>query len=124
VFVNPPYRRDLIKAFVKKLIEELQAKRCKGAILLTDVSTSTQWFETVVRHCQSICFVRKRIGFLFAHDGENMGIHNPQGQMLAYFGSDAERFENVFSTVGTCMRVTTIRACPLQEEKERVEPLY
>jgi len=104
VFVNPPYRCDLIKAFVKKLIEELQAKRCKGAILLTDVSTSTQWFETVVRHYQSICFVRKRIGFLFAHDGENMGIHNPQGQMLAYFGSDVERFENVFSTVGTCMR--------------------
>jgi hypothetical protein len=64
VFLNPPYHRDLLPAFVAKLIAEIKAGRVTEAIMLTNNGTDTCWFGDVFALCDAICFTHGRINFI------------------------------------------------------------
>jgi phage N-6-adenine-methyltransferase len=101
VFLNPPYHRKLIPQFIDKLIAELEAGHTKSAILLTNNSTDTEWFDKAIGACASICFDQTRIQF---HHPSEDDVNPTQGQAFCYFGPDVKRFEEVFCTVGNCVR--------------------
>jgi hypothetical protein len=61
-FVNPPYSKDLKKAFVLKAIEE--SRKGKVCIILLPVSTSTKLFhDYILPNAKEIRFVKGRIKF-------------------------------------------------------------
>lgn len=62
-YINPPYSRELKKAFVLKALE--QAKKGKLCVMLLPVSTSTALFHDFIQpNAYEIRFVRGRIRFL------------------------------------------------------------
>jgi hypothetical protein len=101
VFLNPPYHRELMPKFIDKLVQEFEAGHVKQAILLTNNGTDTDWFDTAFRICASICFTHGRIHFTQPNGTE---VLMTQGQAFLYFGRNVQRFENVFRTIGLCMR--------------------
>jgi hypothetical protein len=118
VFLNPPYHRDLMSRFVAKLVDEISAGRVTAAIMLTNNTTDTIWFDAALRACASLCFTRGRIRFVDPHGGE---LGQPtQGQMFLYFGPDVARFERVFrGAVGLCARPSLEPAGPALTPRSR-----
>lgn len=97
VWLNPPYSRELIGAFITKLLAELEAKRVSEAILLTHNYTETSWFQTAADKAALICFPRGRIKFIDINRAES----NPtQGQAFFYYGPRVEEFNFVFGDYG------------------------
>jgi hypothetical protein len=96
VFLNAPYNRELLPRFVNKLVAEIKAGNIAQAILLTNNCTDTDWFDTALRICSSICFTHGRIQFIRPNN-EDAGMPT-QGQAFMYFGTQPERFEEVFVT--------------------------
>ena len=102
VFLNAPYSRDLLPRFVSKLNTEIQCGNTTQAVLLTNAGTDTDWFDTALRTCSSVCFTNGRIRFLLPNNEE---IGTPtQGQCFFYFGTQPDRFEQVFHRIGPCLR--------------------
>ena len=93
VWLNPPHHR-----FVNKLVTELATGRIKQAIMLTNNSTDTDWFQEAVSACQAVCFVKGRINFL-EKDGVTE-LFPTQGQAFFYYGTDVERFCSEFRKIG------------------------
>jgi ParB family chromosome partitioning protein len=116
IWLNPPYHKKLLPAFISKLVAEIASGRITAAIMLTNNSTDTEWFNTAVGVCQSICFTRGRIQF---HPAEIVGAPT-QGQAFFYFGNDVQRFEDVFCVIGLCLRPSRLYE-PLPEEKNEEE---
>jgi hypothetical protein len=105
VWLNPPYHRDLLSAFVDKLGKEIGDGRVTATILLTNNCTDTEWFAAAMALCGAICFTRGRIRFS-EPDGRGgvreMGMPT-QGQAFFYYGHDVVRFVDVFSNFGSCV---------------------
>jgi DNA N-6-adenine-methyltransferase (Dam) len=97
VWLNPPYHRELLPAFVEKLVAEVAAERVSAAIMLTNNCTDTHWFLAAETVCQAICFTTGRIRFLQRGAQE---VAPTQGQAFFYFGSDVDRFAEVFGAIG------------------------
>ena len=98
VFLNPPYHRQLIPAFIDKLVQEQAAGHVKSVILLTNNCTETEWFEKAAAACDAICFTRARIRFI---DPKKTDPARPtQGQTFFYFGEDVAGFAKHFSEIG------------------------
>ena len=55
VFLNPPYHRELAPQFVEKLIAEVVAGRTTAAIMLTNNSSDTEWFQRAGAKCSPTC---------------------------------------------------------------------
>lgn len=98
VWLNPPYSRGLIGAFIQKLVTEYREGRCTEAIVLTNNSTDTGWFGEMASTDAAVCFPSGRIRFQ-KPDGQ-MGRTPPQGQVFTYLGANARRFHEVFSEIG------------------------
>lgn len=97
VWLNPPYTQPEITRFTEKLVHEVRAGRCTGAILLTHNYTDTGWFHHAAEHCQALCFTRGRIRFV----NPAGDLASPtQGQAFFYFGPDVDRFRSCFTSVG------------------------
>jgi len=63
VFANPPYGRGQMSPFVGKLLSEVGAAGdVSAAIALVNASTSTKWFQTMLKHAASICLLSRRLG--------------------------------------------------------------
>jgi hypothetical protein len=97
IWLNPPYHRELAPAFVDKLIEEVKACRVKQAIMLTNNSTDTEWFRKAAEAANAICFTNGRVGFT-TPTGEE--VAPTQGQAFFYFGSNVQKFSEVFRKIG------------------------
>jgi phage N-6-adenine-methyltransferase len=102
VWLNPPYHRDLAPAFISKLVEEIDAGHVTAAVMLTNNSTDTDWFDTALRACASVCFTHGRIAFTTPPIGAE--VDPTQGQAFFYYGDDPTRFEDVFCVIGSCVR--------------------
>jgi phage N-6-adenine-methyltransferase len=101
IWLNPPYRQPNIRAFVAKLLDELRSGRVSAAIMLTNNSTETDWFQEAASRADAICLVRRRIRFV---DGMGQQPRVPvQGQALFYFGPAADRFRTRFGEIGVVM---------------------
>jgi phage N-6-adenine-methyltransferase len=98
VWLNPPYSQPEIEQFVDKLISEITARRVTEAIMLTNNSTDTSWFQKAARSASSICFTRGRVRFVSPESGVR-GMP-AQGQAFFYFGPNKELFGSVFSAKG------------------------
>jgi phage N-6-adenine-methyltransferase len=102
VFLNPPYHRELCPAFVDKLLAELQAERVAEAIMLTNNSTDTEWFQKAAEAANAVCLTHGRIGFTTPDGSE---VAPTQGQAVFYFGKDVGKFVEVFRQIGFCITV-------------------
>lgn len=94
IFMNPPYGKTALPAWIDKLTAEQTAGRVTAAITLTPDSTDTRWFQRLWT-ADALCFVRGRINFIGAKRGGNTA-----GSVLAYWGPDPLRFAAVFAQHG------------------------
>lgn len=97
VWLNPPYVQPLIANFVEKLVGEVSSGRVTQAILLTHNYTDTSWFHQAEGSAELLCFTRGRIKFVDA-DGDDCAP--TQGQAFFYYGTEIERFREVFGRFG------------------------
>ena len=90
-FVNPPYSRKLLKAFVLKGIEE--AKKGKLCVFLIPASTDTALFhDTILPNATSIEFVRGRLKFEgYNNAGELVKGPAMKGSMIVEFDYNRQR---------------------------------
>lgn len=97
VWMNPPYSQPHIQQFIEKLAWEYQEGRTQEAIALTHNYTDTAWFHHATEHCKAICFTRGRIAFV-SPSGDKAAP--TQGQAFFYFGKQADKFNQIFRSVG------------------------
>ena len=102
VWLNPPYAAGLIGSFAAKMAAEYQNGNVTEAIMLTNNSTDTRWFQELAACSSAMCFTRGRIKFR-SKDGST---HNspPTGQTFFYFGTHAQTFAETFRDVGMILR--------------------
>ncbi len=100
VFLNPPYNRDLMPAFVGKLKTSFIDGDVKQAVLLSHNNTDTTWFHSLTSASSAICFPKKRIKFY--RDDEVAAPTN--GQAFFYLGDRVEKFIEVFRDIGFVVR--------------------
>ncbi len=108
VWLNPPYASDLIGKFVDKLIAELP--NIHNAIVLVNNATETKWFKTLISKASAICFPYGRVKFISPNGLEKSAPL--QGQALLYYGSETQKFVDVFYANGWC-------ACPAHKSLTR-----
>jgi phage N-6-adenine-methyltransferase len=98
VWLNPPYAQPLMGLFAEKALQELRSGRVTSAIILTNNATETAWGNMLLAACDAVCFVKGRIKFL---NSQGVEEHTPlQGQMLTYFGDQADAFAAAFAQIG------------------------
>ncbi len=96
VFVNCPWRTTY------KWAAKCAAEAAKGSeiVLLAPASTETAWFhDSILPNAERICLLRGRVAFVDSVTGVP-GTAPPCGVLLAYFGPNGSRFEDVFGTKG------------------------
>lgn len=101
VWLNPPYEQPSVSLFVQKLVQSYKFGDVTAAILLTNNSSDTAWFQEAANLSDALCLPRGRIRFT---DDTGLTVGSPnQGQAFFYFGSDIERFASVFCEVGVIL---------------------
>jgi len=81
VWLNPPYGRDLIDAFVKKALAYVESGNIEQMILLANNCTETAWWQSLAKRADAICFPAGRIEFW----GPHPGVSGPRrGQTIFY----------------------------------------
>ena len=63
VFLNPPYTRGLMDAFINKL---LASDGVTAWIVLANNATDTKWAQRLLRGSRLVCFLSSRVGFIDA----------------------------------------------------------
>lgn len=96
LWINPPYSRDLMPAFVEKLKQSFINGDVDNAILLSHNNTDTAWFHSLASVSSAICFPKKRIKF---YRGEDVAAPT-NGQAFFYLGDNAGAFADIFGSVG------------------------
>ena len=100
VFLNPPYTQPLIHQFIQRLVDEFEVQHVVEAILLTHNYTDTAWFHLAGKAASCFCITKGRVRFV---DAEGNVASPTQGQVFFYFGSNVNRFHEVFSKYGTIL---------------------
>lgn len=96
VWLNPPYSMPLIAQFVDKLISEYESGNTNQAIIITNNSSETDWFQTLLERYPA-CFRRRRVRFWRPNVKT---FDTRQGQALFYLGDNVDKFCTEFSKVG------------------------
>ena len=97
VFMNPPFKSEIINKFVPKLINHYLKNDISEAILLTDSCTETKWYQEALKTASAYCHPKGRLKF-----------YNPLGKIQApqrpqtffYFGNNPQKFCEIFSSKG------------------------
>lgn len=97
VWMNPPY--STMAQFCEKLLESPDVKQ---AVVLTNNSTDTQWFQKLANRSVLLCFHSGRIKFWHPYAESFTPL---QGQVFFYFGSRPHRFEELFGQFGLIVKV-------------------
>lgn len=100
VWLNPPYNREPMAAFVDKLLASPEVEQ---AIVLGRSSLSCGWGQALLRAASAVCFPAKRAHFyrpgpngeLVRHPGTPPGSH-----VLVGVKVDSARFRSAFGPVG------------------------
>jgi hypothetical protein len=100
VWLNPPYSRDLMPAFVGKLCDSYADGFVEQAVLVSHNNTDTQWFQRLAKTASAICFPARRIRF---YRGEDVAAP-VNGQAFFYLGDNPERFADVYGVIGIVVR--------------------
>jgi DNA N-6-adenine-methyltransferase (Dam) len=99
VWMNPPYTAGLVDRFVAKLLDEFHAGNVTAALVLTNNSTDTRWWQSLARRSR-VCCLAGRVRFL-DEDG-NPGVPL-QGQTVCYLGDDTSLFTERFDEFGVVL---------------------
>lgn len=99
VWLNPPYSFPEIDNFIKKLLSEINLGNCKQAIVLTNNSTDTLWFHSLLNY--PFCITKGRLSF-WNKNGEKLAAR--QGQMFFYIGKNEASFITEFSKYGAIVK--------------------
>lgn len=101
VWMNPPYTRGSVDAFMAKLSAEYQSGRVPAAVAVTNAYTDTEWFHGAASVASAICFKRRRIRFI----SDSWESLSPAvGSVFFYYGPDVPRFAEVFGEMGLVVR--------------------
>jgi len=96
VWMNPPYSRDLMPAFVEKLSQSFIDGQIESAVMLSHNNTDTRWFHRISEVASAICFPKTRIRF---YRGDEIAAPT-NGQAFFYLGNNPELFAEKFSEIG------------------------
>ena len=103
VWLNPPYTRAILGAFVDRLIEHLDSRQVTQALLLVNNSTDADFFHRALNHAVAFCLLAGRVRFHLA-DGSPTRGSPIQGQVILYFSAEIDdaldRFTAEFSPYG------------------------
>jgi hypothetical protein len=97
VWLNPPYAKELVGQFTKKLTVHVLAGDVVEALALVNNATETGWFQDMLTVARGVCFPKGRVRFWQPGEEEGAPL---QGQAVMYFGRRFRRFEAVFSRLG------------------------
>ena len=98
IWINPPYKTDLIRGFADKAVEEFKAGRMKQMCWLSPPnSTDANWCQGLFEISSAICFPSDRTRFI-ASDGHAEG--SAWSSMIIYVGKGSAKFDKVFSKIG------------------------
>ena len=110
VWLNPPYARGLIDAFIEKLAEQFQSGIAKQAIVLVDNRTDTRWFQVLCSIASAVAFTKGRVNFY----NETVESSSPaNGSVFVYLGPCVQAFKQAFDS--NCLVLFTQEALLLQE---------
>ena len=94
VWLNPPYSQPEISNFSNKVTELEFTQAC----VLVNNATETAWFQNMMSLCTCVCFLKGRVKY---NDKNGTPANSPlQGQAVLYFGSNAQKFSEVFNKYG------------------------
>ena len=114
VYVNPPYGADRTRGTTIKdwLSKCANSRKLYGAeiIALVPVATNTtHWKEFVFGEADAVCFLYDtRLRFLVNGSTDNKGA--PMACAMVYWGTNLERFENIFQTFGAVVMLENLKA--------------
>jgi ParB family chromosome partitioning protein len=100
VWLNPPYSRDLMSAFIEKLHEEYQEGAVSQAVIVAHNNTDTKWFQRLAQVSSVICFPKKRIRF---YRDEDLAAPT-NGQAFFYLGDFGDSFAEIFGAIGIVVK--------------------
>jgi len=101
VWLNPPYGQPEIAQFAEAVVAKNAAREFDQACVLVNNATETNWFQSMLRDCTAVCFLKGRVKFIDC-DGNATGAPL-QGQALLYFGDDASVLKEHFGDLGVVM---------------------
>ncbi|MEO5350995.1 MAG: Rha family transcriptional regulator [Magnetococcus sp. YQC-3] len=103
VWLNPPYARGLIEAFVERLLEQYQTGNTQQAIVLVDNRTDTRWFQQLCSVASAVAFTKGRVNFY----NETVESSSPaNGSAFIYLGQNPQAFRQAFES--HCLVLFTI----------------
>lgn len=96
VWLNPPYSIPLISRFTDRVLSEYGSGKISAAIVLTNNSSETKWFQSLFS-ASVVCFPARRLPFW--RDNQTT-FSARQGQAIFYLGKDRQSFVTTFDHVG------------------------
>lgn len=117
LFLQPPYSAALVQEFADKFRREFMNASFEESIALFNVATETEWQQSLMEICDSLCFPKKRIQF--EYKGEPIQGSNRFAQVVFYTGPNAKRFVEVFSELGKCF-VPAAQLADIQQQQGAV----
>lgn len=113
IYVNPPYGNDkergtTIKDWFKKIANSHIAYKCEIIALVPVATNTAHWKKYVYPVASAICFLYDtRLKFIIGGSEDNKGA--PMSCAAIYYGSNVERFMEVFSECGAALPLNSIR---------------
>jgi len=97
VFLNPPFASPQVQEFVARSVKAIEDKECNQITILTNNATDTDWFQSLCKACEVVCFTDGRVRF-YNNEGETLQAR--QGQAIFYWGPNRQQFIDTFRSAG------------------------
>jgi hypothetical protein len=105
---NPPFGEEL-RDWLAKVRREA-ARGCEVVLLLPCSRWETDYFQELWTAAVAVCFIRRRVDFISAIDGQPVK-GNPYASMLLGFNVSPARWREAFEPLGACSRIEVLRGC-------------
>jgi hypothetical protein len=86
VFMNPPYSKGLIDAFVEKFLAHWGAGEIKNGFIITNNVTETRWAQELAKSCSAVWLLAGRVHFI--EPGGKEARETRQGQLVWFYTGD------------------------------------
>ena len=110
IFVNPPYGADrergtTIKDWLRKCYQAHKLYKSEVIALIPVATNTSHWKEYIFGKAASICFLYDtRLRFMIEGELDNKGA--PMACAMVYWGSNVEKFIELFSPFGATLNLT------------------
>ncbi|WP_193771359.1 DNA N-6-adenine-methyltransferase [Candidatus Magnetaquicoccus inordinatus] len=94
VWLNPPYARGLIEAFIEKVVSQFQSGITEQAVILVDSRSDTKWFHALCSAASAVAFTKGRVNFYNQSTESSSPV---SGSAFVYLGSCPDMFHAAFS---------------------------